>query len=118
MAELRTYEYGEGKDWNVKGAIAFGKGAVHEDFVGLQVDINRFAEEVGFKKVEADGFLGPKTVDAWNKIYSAAVAKDATATAEFPAIATKEQLASYAAHVRDWLQHKGSKIIGGFWGVR
>ena len=117
MAELRTYEYGEGKDWNVKGAIAFGRGPVHDTFKGLQEDINRFSEEVGFAKVQVDGFLGPKTVDAWNKIYAAAVAKDAKATWEFPAIGTKEQLATYAAHARDWLQHKGSKIIGGFWGV-
>jgi ribosomal protein L4 len=55
MAELRNYEQGEGKDWNVKNSIAYGKGPVHEDFKGLQKDINRFAEEVGFKKLEVDG---------------------------------------------------------------
>ena len=29
MAELRDYQQGEGKDWNVKGSIAYGKGQVH-----------------------------------------------------------------------------------------
>jgi hypothetical protein len=43
MAELRNYEQGEGKDWNVKNSIAYGKGPVHEDFKGLQTDINRFS---------------------------------------------------------------------------
>src|SRR4029079_19172119 len=40
MAELRNYVQGEGKDWNVKNSIAYGKGPVHEDFKGLQTDIN------------------------------------------------------------------------------
>ena len=118
MTELRNYEKGEGKDWNTKDSIAYGRGPVHEDFKGLQADINRFAEEVGFRKVEVDGFLGPHTVEAWNKIYSAALAKDPAATAAFPAITQKEQLATLCQHVRQWLQTKGSKIVGGFWGVK
>ncbi|HEU5060245.1 MAG TPA: hypothetical protein VFU21_27120 [Kofleriaceae bacterium] len=117
MAELRNYVQGEGKDWNVKKSIAYGAGPVHEDFKGLQQDINRFAEEVGFAKLEVDGFLGPHTVDAWNKIYQAALAKDPTATVAFPPIVSKEQLATLCQHVRHWLQTKGQKIIGGFWGV-
>ena len=63
---LRNYDKGEGKDWNVKESIAYGRGFVHEDFVGLQQDLNLFASRVGFDKIQLDGFLGPKTVDIWN----------------------------------------------------
>ena len=111
MAELRNYEQGEGKDWNVKNTIAYGKGPVHEDFKGLQRDINRFHDEVGFKQIEVDGFLGPDTVDAWNKIYQAALAKDPTATVAFPPIVMKEQIATLCQHVRHWLATSGARIL-------
>lgn len=113
MAELRDYVMGEGKDWNVKDSIAYGRGAVHEDFKGLQRELNRFADQAGFEKLEVDGFLGPNTVDAWNKIYQAALAVDPTATVAFPPIVMKEQLATLCQHVRHWLQTAGARIIKG-----
>jgi hypothetical protein len=113
MAELRNYEMGEGKDWNVKDTIAYGRGAVHEDFKGLQRDLNRYAADVGFKKLDVDGFLGPNTVDAWNKIYQAALKRDPAATVAFPPIVMKEQIATLCQHVRHWLQTSGARILGG-----
>jgi hypothetical protein len=111
MTELRDYEKGEGKDWNVKDTIAYGKGAVHEDFKGLQKDLNRYAKQVDFEPLDVDGFLGPRTVDAWNKIYQAALAKDPTATVAFPPIVMKEQIATLCQHVRHWLKTSGARIL-------
>ena len=111
MAEIRDYQQGEGKDWNVKGSIAYGKGQVHEDFKGLQQDLNRFADAVGFKKLEVDGFLGQNTVTAWQKTYKAALARDPLATIEIAAIVSKEQLATVCQRVRHWLQTTGARVL-------
>lgn len=112
MAELRDYQQGEGKDWNVKGAIAYGKGQVHEDFKGLQQDLNRFADVVGFKKLEVDGFIGENTVAAWQKTYQTALKRDPMATIEIAAIVSKEQMATVCQRVRHWLQTSGARVLG------
>ena len=112
MAELREYQQGEGKDWNVKGAIAYGKGQVHEDFKGLQQDLNRFAGKVGFQKLDVDGFIGQNTVTAWQKTYAAALERDPMATIEVAAIVSKEQMATVCQKVRHWLQTTGARVLG------
>lgn len=108
-----SYEKGEGKDWNVKGSIAFGRGAVHDDFEGLQRDLNGYAELAGFKKLEVDGFLGDHTVSAWQKTYQTALKRDPLATLALLPIESKEQLATLCQQVRHWLQTTGKKVLGG-----
>lgn len=111
MAELRNYEQGEGKDWNVKGAIAYGRGPVHEDFKGLQRDLNSFAKVVGFARLDEDGFLGDNTVAAWQKTYQAALERDPLATIALLPITSKELLATMCQHVRHWLSTTGAKVL-------
>jgi hypothetical protein len=102
---LKRYEQGEGKDWNVKETIAFGKGDVHKEFQGLQVDLNNLATRVGFDKLDVDGFLGPKSVEAINAVYSAVIKKNpGLAATPFPVPKTKEEVAEYAQFIRQWLQ--------------
>lgn len=113
MATLRKYERGEGKDWNVKESIAYGKGDVHKDFQGLQADLNRFASIVGFEKLDVDGFLGPKSVSAIKGIYQKVIQKNPglSATA-FPVPDTKEEVAEYCQFIRQWLQTTVAKALG------
>jgi lysozyme family protein len=114
VGDLRRYHKGTGKDWNTKDTIAYGAGPVHEEFVKLQVALNRFAETVGFTKLEADGFLGSKTAAATKKIYDATVAKSPlNAMTVFPVPDTKEEVAEYAAFIRDWLHEKAAKALLG-----
>jgi|RhiMetdeSRZDD1v2_1073273.scaffolds.fasta_scaffold2061554_1 hypothetical protein len=102
---LKRYERGEGKDWNVKETIAFGKGDVHKEFQGLQADLNNYASRFGFEKLDVDGFLGPKSVTAFEKIYAAVIKKNpALAATPFPVPKTKEDVAEYAQFIRQWLQ--------------
>ena len=102
---LKRYEHGDGKDWNTKGSIAYGKGDVHKDFQGLQADLNRFAPHLGFDKLEIDGFLGPHSVDAIEKVYQAVIAKNpGLAATPFPVPKTKEEVAEYTQFIRQWLQ--------------
>ena len=112
MSDRRNYEQGEGKDWNVKGSIAFGKGAVHADFMGLQHALNRYASLVGFGKLETDGFIGENTVEAWQKTYKKALEKDPLAALAIMPIQSKEQMATLCQHVRHWLDTTGAKILG------
>jgi hypothetical protein len=111
MSAPRKYEQGEGKDWNVKESIAYGRGFVHDDFCGLQADLNLFSGKVGFDRLELDGFLGPKTVEIWNSIYQASLKVDPAATVQFPAITEKEQLAALCQHVRLWLMTKARGVL-------
>lgn len=113
MATLRKYERGEGKDWNVKETIAFGRGDVHKEFQGLQADLNRYADTVGFKKLDVDGFLGPQSVGAIKTIYQKVIQKNPglSATA-FPVPDTKEEVAEYAQFIRQWLQTTVAKVLG------
>lgn len=112
MTQLRKYEKGEGKDWNTKDTIAYGRGDVHKDFVGLQEDLNKFAGVVGFDKLGTDGFLGPKTVAAFTKIYDATIAKNPLLAANvFPPPKTKEDVAEYCQFMRQWLQQTAMKVL-------
>jgi len=109
---LQKYTRGEGKDWNVKDAIAYGRGDVHKDFQGLQVDLNNFATRLGFDKLEVDGFLGPSTVDAINKVYSAVIKKNpGLAATPFPVPKTKEEVAEYTQFIRQWLQNTAEEAL-------
>jgi len=112
LPPLRTYDRGEGKEWNTKNEIAYGAGPVHEEFRGLQVDINKLASIVGFKPLELDGFIGKHTVDAIKKIYDAMVAKNPVYTATpFPLPDDKETVAEYASYIRFWLERVASKAL-------
>lgn len=102
---FRVYTRGQGKDWNVKGDIAYGAGAVHDQFLQLQRTLNTLADVVGFKKLEVDGFIGPKTAAAIMGTYDKVKAKNAIlAVTLFPPPDTKEETAEYAAFINDWLE--------------
>ncbi|HUQ07978.1 MAG TPA: hypothetical protein VM261_36030 [Kofleriaceae bacterium] len=112
VADLRRYHKGTGKDWNTKDAIAYGAGPVHQDFVALQGDLNRFANVGGFGKLETDGFLGPKTAAAVKAVYDKVVAKNQLLSATvFPVPDTKEEVAEYAMFIRSWLNNVASKQL-------
>lgn len=112
MSNLKTYEMGEGKDWNANDKIAWGKGDVHKDFQGLQTDLNRFADVASFDKLDVDGFLGPATVEAFTKIYGAAIEKNPGLIATpFPPPKTKEDAAEYAQFIRMWLQGAAASAL-------
>ena len=112
MSTLKKYEKGEGKEWNANDKIAWGKGEVHKDFQGLQTDLNRFSDVASFAKLEVDGFLGPATVEAFTKIYDAAVKKNPGLVATpFPPPKTKEDAAEYAQFIRMWLQTAAAKAL-------
>lgn len=112
VANLRRYHKGAGKDWNVKDTIAYGAGPVHEDFVALQKDLNKFAGALGFKPLEADGFIGEKTSAAVKKVYDAVIGKNQLLAATmFPVPDTKEEAAEYAQFIRAWLRDVAGKQV-------
>jgi hypothetical protein len=112
VTPMKLYKKGAGKDWNEKGAIVYGAGAVHDEFVGLQRDLNRLATNVGFGTLEEDGFIGPKTAQAIKATYDKVVAKNAMlGVTLFPVPDTKEETAEYAAFIRDWLDKVASKHL-------
>jgi lysozyme family protein len=112
VTPLRLYKKGAGKDWNEKGAIVYGAGATHDEFVGLQRDLNRLATTVGFGTLDEDGFIGPKTASAIKATYDKVVAKNAMlGVTLFPVPDTKEETAEYAAFIRDWLDKVASKHL-------
>ena len=94
--------YVAGKDFKVNDEVGipycYGIGPVHEVFVDLQRQLNRFAQRAGFQPVKADGFLGKKTVEAANKaakhIQTPQSPESLKAIATSP---TKETLAANAA---------------------
>jgi lysozyme family protein len=101
---FRFYEKGQGKDWNVKGDIAYGAGPVHDQFQQLQRTLNTLSGVVGFGKLEVDGFIGPKTAAAVMATFEKVKAKNAIlAVTLFPPPDTKEETAEYAAFINDWL---------------
>lgn len=101
---FRVYAKGQGKDWNEKGDIAYGAGAVHDQFLQLQRTLNRLSDVVGFAKLDTDGFIGPKTAAAVMATYNKVVAKNAIfGVTLFPPPDTKEETAEYAAFINDWL---------------
>jgi lysozyme family protein len=112
VTPFRVYEKGAGKDWNLKGEIAYGAGAVHDDFMGLQKDLNKLAPAVGFKPLDVDGFIGPATAAAVKATYEKVVAKNAMlGVTLFPPPDTKEEAAEFAAFIRDWLDKVASKHL-------
>ena len=112
LPPLRRYHFGAGQDWNVKDTIAYGAGPVHQDFVGLQQDLNRFAAVAGFAPLETDGFIGDKTSKAVHAVYQKLLAKNpGFAATPFPPPDTKEEAAEYAQFIRDWLQKVAAKHL-------
>jgi lysozyme family protein len=112
VATERAYERGDGKDWNVKGSIAYGAGPVHVDFQALQHDLNRFSEIAKFAPLEVDGFIGPKTADAVTRVYrTVVVANPLYAATPFPPPDSKEEAAEYCAFIRKWLRDVAKPAI-------
>ena len=109
---FKVYTKGQGKDWNIKGDIAYGAGAVHDQFLQLQRTLNTLADVVGFGTVEVDGFIGPKTAAAVNATYEKLKAKNAIyGVTMFPPPDTKEETAEYAAFINDWLDKIATKQL-------
>lgn len=114
VSPFRIYQRGQGKDWNIKGEIAYGAGAVHDEFLGLQRDLNKLAGVVGFQPLTVDGFIGPKTAEAVKRTYEKVVAKNQLfGVTLFPPPDTKEEAAEFAAYIHDWLQKVAMKELGG-----
>ncbi|HLL25395.1 MAG TPA: hypothetical protein VK427_24835 [Kofleriaceae bacterium] len=112
VSPFRLYKKGSGQDWNLKGDIAYGAGAVHDEFVNLQHDLNKLADVVGFGKLQTDGFLGPKTAQAVKAAYEKVVAKNpALGVTLFPPPDTKEEVAEFAAFIRDWIGKTATKQL-------
>lgn len=112
VGDLRHYHRGQGKEWNVKDAIAYGAGPVHEDFKGLQADVNGFAAVVGFDPLEVDGFIGAKTARAVKAIYDATVKKKPMAAmTPFPVPDSKEEVAEFCMFIRKWLADVAGKAL-------
>jgi len=111
---FRVLERGEGKDWNVKGDIAYGKGAVHDDFLGIQRELNRLAKIVGFQPLDVDGFIGPKTAAAVKATYDKLVGTNSIfGITLFPPPNTKEETAAFAQFIHAWLRETAVKQLGG-----
>lgn len=105
VTTARTYVRGEGKDWNVKGDIAYGVGTVHDEFKSLQADLNQLAAHVGFAQLTVDGFLGPQTAAAVKKIYEVTVPKNPLfGITMFPVPDTKEEVAEFCMMIREWIR--------------
>jgi lysozyme family protein len=112
VGELRHFHKGQGKEWNVKGTIAYGAGPVHEEFKGLQHDVNAFADIIGFQALELDGFIGDRTADAVKGIYDAVVKKEPMAAmTPFPVPDSKEEVAEFAMFIRAWLKNVATPAL-------
>jgi hypothetical protein len=113
VSTFKVLKRGEGQDWNVKGDIAYGKGAVHDDFLGIQRELNKVASVVGFKPLEVDGMIGPKTAEAVKETYEKVVAKNPLfRITMFPPPDTKEETAAYAQFILGWLRDTAVKQLG------
>ena len=112
VSPFKVYQRGTGKDWNIKGDIAYGAGVVHDEFKGLQNDLNKFADVAGFKKLDVDGFIGPHTAQAVKAVFDKVVAKNAIfGVTLFPPPDTKEETAEFALFIRDWLDKVATKQL-------
>ena len=108
----RVYQQGAGKDWNIKGDIAYGAGAVHDEFMQLQRSLNKLADVAGFEKLDVDGFIGPRTAAATKAVFDKVVATNALlGVTLFPPPDTKEEAAEYAAFIRQWLDTTAMKAL-------
>jgi len=114
VTTFRLFERGEGKDWNVKGEIAYGKGAVHDEFLGIQRELNKLANVVGFKPLDVDGFIGPKTAAAVKATYDKLVGMNSIfGVTLFPPPNTKEETAAFAQFIHGWLRDTAAKQLLG-----
>jgi len=112
VSSKRLFKKGSGKDWNVKGDIAYGAGAVHDQFMTLQKNLNSLADVVGFSKLEVDGFIGDKTAKAVKSTYDKVVAKNSLlGITAFPPPDTKEEAAEFAQFINDWLETTAKKQL-------
>jgi lysozyme family protein len=112
VSPMRRYLRGPGKDWNVKDEIAYGAGPIHQELIALQTEVNRFSAICGYPKLDADGFIGPKTAAAVFKVYEAVVAKNAMlAATPFPPPDTKEEVVEYCQFISGWLTATASKAL-------
>ncbi len=112
IADKRRYHRGAGKEWNVKDAIAYGAGPVHDDFKALQADLNGFAAVAGFDALDVDGFLGARTAAAVKAVYDAVIGKKPLAAmTPFPVPDTKEEVAEFCMFIRAWLHDVASKHL-------
>ena len=112
VTTLRVFQRGDGKDWNVKGAIAYGAGPVHQTFIDLQRSLNRFAPACDFATLDVDGFIGPATAKAVHQVYALAIAKNPLAAMTlFPVPDTKEEAAAYAGLIHAWLDEVAAKAL-------
>jgi lysozyme family protein len=112
LGDLRRYHRGQGKEWNVKDTIAYGAGPVHEEFKGLQGDLNGFAGALGFAPLGVDGFIGAQTAAAVKQVYDAVVKKKPLAAmTPFPVPDTKEEAAEFAMFIRKWLKDVATKAL-------
>lgn len=103
--DVRRYLRGAGKDWELNAEIACGIGWVHEDFAGLQRDLNRFAVVCGFLPLEVNGRVGPDTARAVTLLYDRVVARHPRLGATpFPPAGTTEETAEYCMFIRGWLE--------------
>lgn len=112
MTTLRRYERGADKDWDADERAAWGTGAAHEAFRGLEADLNEFSLLCGFDKLDAAGTLGDRTVEAFRKVLDAVLRRDPTvAPTEFPVPERPEDLATHAAFVRAWLTTVAAEVL-------
>lgn len=112
VSTFRVLKRGEGQDWNVKGDIAYGKGGVHDDFLGIQRELNKVASVVGFKPLEVDGMIGPRTAEAVKQTYEKVIAKNPLFRMTlFPPPDTKEETAAYAQFILGWLRDTAVKQL-------
>jgi len=101
----------KGKDWNLKGEIAYGVGPVHDELKSLQAELNHFSS-ISAIKLDVDGFIGPRTGHAVKAIYDAVIKKNPLlAATPFPVPDTKEEVAEYAEFIRDWLKSTAAKAL-------
>ena len=114
VSPYRVYEQGVGKDWNIKGDFAYGADAVHDEFMGIQRELNKVAKVVGFQPLAVDGFIGPRTAAAVKQTFDKVVAKNPLfGVTLFPPPDTKEETAAFAAFIRDWLVKVATKQLLG-----
>lgn len=114
VATFRVLKKGDGLDWNIKGDIAYGKGAVHDEFLGIQRELNKLAKVVGFAPLDVDGFIGPKTAAAVKQTYDKLVAMSPMyGITLFPPPNTKEETAAFAQFIHGWLKDTASRQLLG-----
>jgi hypothetical protein len=111
-SELRTLD--RDKDWVTAGTSITGRDRhTTNELKGLQADLNHFAGVAQIEAVAVDGFVGPRTVTSVKAVYDAVVTKNPLlATTPFPVPDSKEEVATYAPHIRQWLAGTAADALG------